>query len=272
MSSIGIFDSGVGGLTVLKALAEALPQESFLYLGDTARLPYGTKSPHTIRCYLTQNIRFLKDPGVKALVVACNSASSILREKLWEGLPVYGVIEPGALAAAKATSNGRIGVLGTRATVESGAYVRALAKLDRNLQVTQQACPLLVPLVEEGWEDEAVTESILLRYLQAPLEAGVDTLILGCTHYPVLAEKVAAIAGPRVVLVDSAQVMAKLIQADLARGKIPAEKPPALAQTRIWMTDTNHIFREVGQRILGDLPVKSWELADLIHEREYAKL
>jgi glutamate racemase len=253
-------------------LATRLPGESFVYLGDTARLPYGTKSPETIRRYLTQNIRFLEHTGVKAIVVACNSASSILREHEWGGIPIYGVIEPGAEAAARATRNGKIGVLGTRATVESHAYTRALVTCRSEIVVTQQPCPLLVPLVEEGWEEDEVTRSVLVRYMAAPLAAGIDTLILGCTHYPVLAGQIARIAGPNVTLVDSANVMAERIAADIEKGRIPRGENANGPVIHIRMTDTNHVFREVGRRILGKLPVTSWEHADLNHEREYAKL
>ena len=267
MPSIGIFDSGVGGLTVLKALKLALPEESFVYLGDTARLPYGTKSPETIRLYLEQNIRFLVSCGVKALVVACNSASTVLASDHWDDLPIYGVIGPGA-QAAYAASNGRIGVLGTRATVESNAYVKALHELDPTLEVIQQACPLLVPLVEEGWEQDAVTDEVLRRYLEKPLEAGIDTLILGCTHYPVLKDRIAAIAGENVTLVDSADVIAARVQAGLQCGFISAGRREG---SKIFTTDLNHVFQEVGRRILSPLEVNSWEAADIQNKREHAE-
>lgn len=261
MSFIGIFDSGVGGLTVLKELKQTLPHESFTYLGDTARLPYGSKSPRTIQLYLKQNIRFLEEPGVKALVVACNSASSVLEDTYWDGIPIYGVIKPGSAAALEVTQNRHIGVLGTRATVESGAYVTALRELDPNIRITQQACPLLVPLVEEGWIHDPVTNQILERYLAAPLEAGADTLILGCTHYPVLKKAIAAIAGPQIRLVDSAEVMARTLKADLGSGRIAPERGPGT--THIWTTDTNHAFQEVGRHILEPLHIDEWGLADI---------
>ncbi len=261
MSSIGIFDSGVGGLTVLKALREALPKESFIYLGDTARLPYGTKSRQTIKRYLDQNIEFLKGPGIKALVVACNSASSVLNGDHWNGLPIYGVIRPGARAAFAATVNNRIGVLGTRATVESGAYVRALHELAPDLEIHQQACPLLVPLVEEGWEDDPITRKVLERYLEVPLKAGIDTLILGCTHYPVLEECISEMVGSGVTLVDSALEISARIQADLLSGKIEHTHGPTTS--RIWTTDTNRVFQEIGERILAPFHVDEWGLADI---------
>lgn len=261
LSFIGIFDSGIGGLTVLKALKGQLEDESFTYLGDTARLPYGSKSPRTIRHYLEQNIRFLEGPGVKALVVACNSASSVLNEDYWDGIPIYGVIKPGSTAALRVTRNGHIGVLGTRATVESGAYVTALREMDPKIKITQQACPLLVPLVEEGWVKDSVTNQVLERYLKEPLNAGVDTLILGCTHYPVLKDSIAAIVGPDIKLVDSAEVITEQLGADLLSGKISPERGPGT--THIWTTDTNHAFQEVGRSILEPLHIDEWGLADI---------
>ena len=261
MSFIGIFDSGVGGLTVLKALKKELSHESFIYLGDTARLPYGSKSPRTIQHYLKQNIRFLEKPGVKALVVACNSASSVLEGDFWDGIPIYGVIIPGAREALRVTKNRHIGVLGTRATVESGAYIAALREQDAHIKVTQQACPLLVPLVEEGWTEDPVTIQVLERYLRTPLHAGVDTLILGCTHYPVLKKAIATIVGPHINLVDSAQVIAHQLRNDLLSGKIAPELGPGT--THIWTTDANHAFQEVGQQILKPLHIDEWGLADI---------
>lgn len=269
LSAIGIFDSGVGGLTVLQALKNALPGESFVYLGDTARLPYGSKSPETIRRYLSQNIGFLEDFGVKALVVACNSASSVLVEDRWDGTPIYGVIQPGARAAVNASRRGCIGVLGTHATVDSGAYVTALQECRPDLQIVQKACPLLVPLVEEGWDDDPVTTSILERYLREPLDAGVDTLILGCTHYPVLKKQIAEIAGPDIFLVDSARVIAQQLKTDLESGKIAAER--GAGEINIWTTDAKKIFRDVGARILEPLHIQNWALADLDRKRDYAK-
>lgn len=261
VAAIGIFDSGIGGLTVLKALRRALPEESFIYLGDTARLPYGTKSSRTIRHYLAQNIRFLRGLGVKAIVVACNSASSVLDSDRWENLPVYGVIVPGAANAAAATRNRRIGVLGTRATVGSGAYVRALAALDSSLHVIQQACPLLVPLVEEGWEGESVTRIILARYLESPLRQEIDTLILGCTHYPVLKPAIQSLVSPEIRLVDSAEAVARGVCDDLERGLFAAADQ--VPMTQIWTTDLSDAFRSVGERILGSLRVNDWRLADI---------
>jgi len=265
VTAIGIFDSGVGGLTVLKALRQALPNEAFAYLGDTARLPYGAKSPRTIRRYLAQNAAFLENIGVKAIVVACNSASTALTGDHWGALPIYGVIEPGARAAASLTRNGRVGVLGTRATIESGAYVAALARVDPTIAPIQRACPLLVPLVEEGLEDDEITDLALRRYLEPVLAQGVDTLILGCTHYPALKSAIRRAAGDDIALVDSAEAIAARLLEDLASARLSANRgTPAM---RIWTTDLNPAFEEVGRRILAPLAVDHWELADL-HEFE----
>ena len=260
--AIGVFDSGVGGLTVLRALHRAVPNESFTYLGDTARLPYGTKSKETIKRYLVQNISFLLKQGVKAIVVACNSASSVLARDYWSGIPIYSVITPGSLAASQASQNRHIGVMGTRATVESGSYVKALRHIDTNIKTYQQACPLLVPLVEEGWERETVTRTVLSHYLTASLLQKIDTLILGCTHYPILKPIIGELLGESIHLVDSADIMARTIRADLHNGKIL----PSLAvtgTTKIWTTDLSMAFKEVAQRILGPMPVTEWCLADL---------
>jgi len=259
LPAIGIFDSGIGGVTVLRALKEALPNESFVYLGDTARLPYGTKSAETIRRYLHQNISFLLRQNVKAIVVACNTASTVLEQDHWDGLPIYGVIKPGALAAVS-VSKGRICVLATRATVNSGAYVKAIHALKPEAHVIQQPCPLLVPLVEEGWHSDPITREILSRYLQGPLAEGVDTLILGCTHYPVLKSDIADLAGKEVALVDSAEAIADMLHDDLAQGRIPAS---IQTRTVIWTTDINPAFREVGEQILAPFSVDEWRQADI---------
>jgi len=261
LPTIGIFDSGIGGLTVLRSLRARLPCESFNYLGDTARLPYGSKSPETIRRYLAQNIAFLEHQGVKALVVACNSASTVLTEDNWSGRPIYGVIEPGAKRALEKTRTGRIGILGTRATITSGAYVRALRALEPEVWTIGVACPLLVPLVEEGWIDDPVTRSVLSRYLEEPLAAGVDTLIMGCTHYPVLETMIRELAGDDIALVSSAEAIADLIQRDLRAGRlVHAEESPRM---RVWTTDIGEVFQQVGRRILEPFTIDEWQRADL---------
>lgn len=202
---IGVFDSGVGGLTVLKELAHRWPDEKFLYLADTARLPYGAKSPETIEQYLVQNMKFLLKEGVKAIVVACNTASTVLlKKRIPSPVPVFNVIQPGAKVATTTTESGHIGIIGTRATVLSEAYVQAVHALRPEYHVYQQACPLLVPLIEESWIDDPLTNMVIYRYVQTLLKNPIDTLILGCTHYPVLKPSIQKVVGPSVRLVDSA--------------------------------------------------------------------
>ncbi len=246
---IGVFDSGVGGLTVAAALAARLPEESILYLGDTARLPYGTKSPETVARYTRANVAFLTARGVKAVVVACNTASALALEGLSTGLPLWGVIEPGAARAA-AVSAGRIGVIGTEATVLSDAYGRALRRLRPELEVHSGACPLFVPLVEEGWLDDAVTEAVARRYLAPLLAREIDTLVLGCTHYPLLAPLLARVAGPAVALVDSARAVAEAVALGLtARGL--AAPAGARREDHVCVTDGSERFARLAGEILG---------------------
>lgn len=245
---IGVFDSGVGGLTVVAALRARLPAESILYLGDTARLPYGTKSPETVLRYTRKNVAFLLDRRVKAVVVACNTASALAVPHLAPGRPLWGVIEPGAARAA-ASSAGRVGVIATESTVRSDAYAAALRRLRPELVVLSRACPLFVPLVEEGWTDDEVAETVARRYLAPLLEAGIDTLVLGCTHYPLLAPVLERVAGPEVALVDSASAVAEQVARDLeAEGlAAPAGAPGGL---HACVTDTAEQFRRLAERIL----------------------
>ncbi len=248
MSRIGIFDSGVGGLTVQRAILDALPFADTVYLGDTARVPYGTKSAETVTQYSLRNARILARHGIDLLVVACNTASAValpaLREEL--GVPVLGVVEPGARAAARASRSGRIGVIGTQGTVASGAYQRAIAAARPDAQVVAKACPLFVPLAEEGWTDPAdeIVRGIVRRYLAPVREAGVDALVLGCTHYPLLKAAIAAEL-PGVALVDSAEAIAAEV-----RERVPAERGNA-AVHRFLVTDTPEKFLQVAGRFLG---------------------
>jgi len=244
-----VFDSGVGGLTVVSALRRRLPRESILYLGDTARLPYGSKSPATVTRYTENNIAFLLGRGVKAVVVACNTASALALPNLHPEVPTWGVIEPGARKAA-AVSRGRVGVIATEATVRSDAYPRALRALRPELEIRSQACPLFVPLVEEGWHDDPITEEVARRYLHPLLDAGIDTLVLGCTHYPLLAPVLARVAGPEVTLVDSAEAVAEVVAADLAGlGLEAGEHPPA---NHFCVTDNGESFHRLAGLILQD--------------------
>lgn len=204
MNAIGVFDSGVGGLTVLNELVKAFPHENFLYLADTARLPYGSKSIDTIHSYLKQNVEYLKRQEVKAVVVACNSASTALLHFLdIFPVPIFNVIEPGSRIAVNRSLSKKIAVVGTRATVLSDAYPQTILKLDPAIEVFQNPCPLWVPLVEEGWLEDPVTNLIVFRYLQPLLARGPDTMILGCTHYPALKKSIQNVVGPNVQLVDS---------------------------------------------------------------------
>lgn len=258
---IGIFDSGVGGLTVLKALYERYPEESYLYLGDTARLPYGTKSPETIVKYSQQIINYLYKREVKAIVIACNSASSVADRIKKNGIPVFNVIEPGASHALALTQNFRIGVVGTRTTVTTCAYPRAIAKLSSQAQVFQQACPLWVPLAEEGWINDPVTNLIVYRYLSPFLQSDIDTLILGCTHYPILKASIARALGPAVQLVDSGTALADLLAESFARGTLVPNK--GSARLTIMATDTNQHFAEVARRILDPIKIDHMDQVDI---------
>ncbi len=259
---IGLFDSGIGGLTVLRTLLNAFPNESFVYLGDTARLPYGTKSPSTIERYLHQNIRYLTNQNVKAVVVACNSASTVLLGREYDfSVPVYNVIEPGAAAALAASQSKHIGVLGTKATVRAEAYVKTLAKLESNAKVVQQACPLLVPLVEEGWEDDPLTNLVIYRYVHPLLASGIDTLILGCTHYPALRGGIGRVVGPAIALIDSAEAIAALLARDFASGKIGASSKRR--PMKLLTTDDSPSFHEVASRLMRPHQIPQLEMVDL---------
>ena len=251
---IGVFDSGVGGLTVLKALEAALPDESFVYLGDTARVPYGPKSPETVMRYGAEAARFLRKQDVKAIVVACNTVSSVAIQAVAEEarVPVNGVILPGAGRAVEATRSGRIGVIGTRATVESEAYPRAILSLDAKAEVFSRACPLFVPLAEEGWTDDTITESVARRYLAPLQDAGVDTLVLGCTHYPLLAAVLGRVMGDGVRLVDSAGAVAAEVRGWITSdAKLVSPARSDAKPSRFYVTDAPAPFLAVAERFLG---------------------
>src|ERR1041385_1290775 len=204
---IGVFDSGIGGLTVAKALQELLPNERIFYVGDTARVPYGNKSADTVERYSIELASMLIRENAKVIVVACNTVSSVAIPKLRAHLsvPVIGVIRPGAAAAVATTRNRHIGVIGTRATIKSGAYERAIRALDDKVQVSGRACPLFVPLIEEGWLESEITDRVVRQYLEPLVQDGIDTLVLGCTHYPLLRDAIGRFLGESVQLVDSAQ-------------------------------------------------------------------
>jgi len=251
-SAIGVFDSGIGGLTVLHQIIEALPKENTVYLGDTARAPYGTKSVETVLRYSFENSQFLVERGVKIVVVACNTSTAIALNRLQEQLtiPVVGVIEPGVRRAVKNTKNKRVGVIGTEATIQSGAYTRALKAADSAIEVYSRACPLFVPLVEEGWTDNAVVEMTVKAYLGSFKQSGIDTLILGCTHYPLLKKAIRKFMGNRVRLVDSAEETAKEVELALRKGLL-ARKAGRGAHS-FFVTDAPDRFIKVGRRFLGE--------------------
>lgn len=265
-AAIGVFDSGVGGLTVLKALIDRLPLESTVYLGDTARVPYGTKSPDVVTKYSLANARALMEYDLKLLVVACNTASAVALPALEDSLPipVLGVITPGAQVAAATTRTGHVAVIGTPGTIASGAYQRALAIERADLTVTSHACPLFVPLAEEGWTSGDVPRLVAERYLShGLLDGGVDTLVLGCTHYPLLADVIAAVAGPGVILVDSAQATAARVAEVLAAKDLQETNHHGSAARRFLVTDTPARFIEVGARFLGR-PLSGARQVDLV--------
>jgi glutamate racemase len=248
---IGVFDSGIGGLTVLKALTSALPGEDFIYLGDTARLPYGTKSNEVIIRYSKENTEFLLAKGIKMLVVACNTSSAVALDAIASEtmVPVIGVIEPGARAAVKASRNGKIGVIGTEATIASGAYTRAIQRLGKKSEIYTRACPLLVPLAEEGWIDNEVAERTVAHYLESLKQSGIDTLLLGCTHYPLLRAMFAQVLGTSVRIVDSATATA--IEVGDRLRMLRLAKRGADGSQSFFVTETPDRFVRVGRRFLG---------------------
>ena len=288
---IGVFDSGIGGLTVMRAVASRLPEERLIYLGDTARVPYGTKSAATVSRYSRQCAGFLRQRGIKALVVACNTASALAMDDLRalmapHAIPVLGVIEPGAVEACRVSRFGRVGVIGTASTIRSDAYARAIGAIKPDFTVFSAACPLFVPLAEEGWNDadDPVARTVAMRYLEPLRIAGVDTVILGCTHYPLLRGVIEGVL-PGVALVDSgAAVTADLARA-LARLGIasrvgaagsgaytpggaearPDTAPAATRRAEYYVTDDPERFRTVGVRFLGH-DIEGPHLAELTRD------
>ncbi len=248
--AIGIFDSGVGGLTVCRELMRQLPKEQLLYLGDTARVPYGTKSPVTVTQYALEAAEFLCQQGIKLLVVACNTASAVALPQLREAfkVPVIGVLEPGAHAAVSSGGN-RIGVVGTEGTISSGSYGQALLKLAPDAAVFSAACPLFVPLAEEGWSDHSVAHQVAGEYLAPLLAEKIDTLVLGCTHYPLLLKAIRAVVGPGVILVDSAAATALEVVALLECAGLAAVD--GSGGQRFFVTDVPTRFRRIGMDFLG---------------------
>ena len=255
---IGIFDSGIGGLTVLKEIITALPEEDTLYLGDTARLPYGTKSEETVIKYSVENTRFLLKYNIKLLVVACNTASAVSLQVLRKqfSIPIVGVIEAGARAASRATKNGKVGIIGTETTVSSGAYTKAIREINSDIDTFGQSCPLFVPLVKEGWIDDDVTFTVAERYLGVLKDKWIDMLVLGCTHYPLLKGIIQKVMGDGVRLIDSAEETAAEVK-EVLRMKIPLNPPFSKGEIRFpplekgGRGDLKSYFQEQGKEMSG---------------------
>ncbi len=250
---IGVFDSGIGGLTVVRELLHQLPRESLVYVGDTARVPWGTKSPETVRRYSREILDVLVARDVKMVVVACNTASAHALEDLQAAapVPVEGVVGPGARAAVRGSAGGRIGVIGTAGTVRSGAYERAIRALAPDAQVRSVACPLFVPLVEEGWLDHPATRLAAREYLEPLRREAIDTLVLGCTHYPLLKPLLAEELGPGIRLIDSAEETAAVVARELAEAGIEAPAG-AVGTVEFLVSDAPDTFERVGARFLGE--------------------
>jgi glutamate racemase len=261
--SIGVFDSGIGGLTVVRELLRQLPNETLIYFGDTARVPYGNKSPATVRRYAREILDFLVGRDVKMVVVACNTASAHALEELKRvsPVPVEGVIDPGARAAVAASRSGRIGVIGTAGTIASKAYERAIHAHAGAAVVVAQACPLFVPLVEEGWLDHPATRLVAESYLGDLAKHDIDTLVLGCTHYPLLKPLLAEVLGPAITLIDSAEQTARAVSATLEHSTLHAPKASA-GGVHFVVSDAPEQFKRVGKRFLGE-GVKEIELLAL---------
>ncbi|MFN3480479.1 MAG: glutamate racemase [Thermodesulfovibrionales bacterium] len=249
---IGVFDSGIGGLTVLKEIIKELPNEGIIYLGDTARVPYGIRSPETVTRYSIENASFLASKGIKMLIVACNTASAIsldgIREKF--NIPVLGVISPGARAAVAATRNKKIAVIGTEATINSNAYTKHIKSLAPEMEVIGLACPLFVPLVEEGLNDDEIARLVARRYLSGLVDKEIDTLVLGCTHYPLLKDVIAETVGKDIVLIDSAVETAREAKVLIQERGMGSNKETDPLR-KFYVTDSPERFKRVGERFLG---------------------
>ncbi len=250
--AIGIFDSGIGGLTVFKAIEEALPYEHLIYLGDTARVPYGNKSRETITRYSIENTQFLMKAGVKAVVVACNTASAFALHELQKqfSIPIIGVIEPGAQAAVASTKTGEVGIIGTEGTIASASYTKAIQALNPKTRVWGVSCPLFVPLAEEGWVEDEISIAIAKKYLASFSKTPIDTLILGCTHYPILKKMISKVMGSEVKLVDSAEQTALALKTLLQSRQLERKDSTARQET-FFVTDSPARFNQVGRNFLN---------------------
>jgi glutamate racemase len=267
--AIGIFDSGIGGLTVVKRLEKTLPKENIIYFGDTARVPYGSKSNTTVIEYSIQNTRFLLQKDVKAIIVACNTASSIAIPvlKTQFNIPIIGMIVPGARKALNKTRNNRIGVIGTRATISNRAYSSEINRLNKDANIIEKPCPLFVPLAEEGWIDHHSTYEIAKEYLQELKDHNIDTLVLGCTHYPILSNVIQKVVGENVTLIDSGIASAELIKNELENANLLTDSNSQGKQD-YYVSDIPGKFKEIAELFLGK-PIKNInkvELEELMHE------
>jgi glutamate racemase len=264
--SIGIFDSGIGGLTVLKEVRKALPHEHIIYLGDTARVPYGNRSPATVTRYSLENTRFLLSKGIKMLIIACNTSSAIalpvLKKKL--PIPVIGVIEPPSREAVLRTRAKKIGVIGTRATVNSQAYLKAIRKLDPAIDVFSKACPLFVPVVEEGLEEDEIARVVVAKYLDELRGSGIDVLVMGCTHYPILEKQIRGLLGDDVYIVNTGKETALNVQRLLE--KHHAARESGKGGCTFYVTDAPDKLSELGSRVLGE-PLKKVTLVKDLEAR-----
>lgn len=251
-SPVGVFDSGIGGLTVLKEIHRALPNEGTLYLGDTARVPYGIRSPETVTKYAFENTDFLVGRGIKLLIIACNTVSAVSLDKVAGSLsmPVIGVIEPGARAAVMATRNKRVGVIGTEATINSNAYTKAIRSFDADIEVISLPCPLFVPLVEEGFTDNDIAAMAANNYLSGMKGMGIDTLVLGCTHYPLLKNVISSVMGKDITLIDSATETVKELKRMIEETGMENSISDKIIR-RFYVTDSPERFIKVGERFLG---------------------
>jgi len=267
LDPIGVFDSGIGGLTVAAALREHLPSEHILYIGDTARVPYGGKSRRTVERYGIEIGGLLLAENAKVIVVACNTASALAVPRMQKvfNVPVQGVIRPGAAAAVAQSKNGRIGVIGTRATVASGAYEQAIHAINPDVSVFSKACPLLVPLIEEGMFEDPITDQVLARYLEPLLQEGIDTLVLGCTHYPLAYDAIARAASPKISLVDSAENCALAISELLSEKNLLAPSE-ILGRLDVSLTDATEGFLRTAEKSLdlqiGDVQLRAVQSAE----------
>ncbi len=257
---VGVFDSGLGGLTVLKSLTEFTPHHEYFYLGDSAHVPYGNKSPSTIKKYVKECIQFLLTKKVDVIVVACNSASSVLENQESYPVPIFDVIQPSALMATKTAFNERIAVVATTTTVHQKSYVKAIQKLNPHISVFQQPCPLLVPFVEEGLIDDPLTNLILYRYLNPILQTSPDCIILGCTHYPLLLPAIKKVVGKNLPIISSAEAVARQFCETYPNLNEPTEYPNKKLNIKIFMTDESFSLKKIFAYLFSDQPLPGVEI------------